>query len=97
MASDASPDLRMFSTSSMIVELLNTVSPQDEDIERFTYQRMLLPAPAYERGKSSVCDGVSAGRRLTFTVYPKEGTWSRCLPFRERVTINEPRSRLFLP
>ena len=46
MASDASPDLRIVSISSMIVELANTVSFQDGNIERRTYQSTLFPAPA---------------------------------------------------
>ena len=50
MASDASPDLRIVSISSMIVELANTISSQDENIEWLTYQSTLLPAPATKGG-----------------------------------------------
>jgi hypothetical protein len=47
MASDASPDLRMVSISSMIVELSDTMSPRDgKNIEWLTYQSTLFPAPA---------------------------------------------------
>ena len=46
MASDASPDFRAVSISSMTVELPNTISSKDEDIQRLTYQSTLFPQPA---------------------------------------------------
>src|SRR6266853_4820355 len=46
MASDASPDFRMASISSMIVELANIISAQGENIEGSTYQSTLFPEPA---------------------------------------------------
>jgi hypothetical protein len=36
----------------MIAELANTISSQDEKIEKSTYQRMLFPAPAKEEKPS---------------------------------------------
>src|SRR6266851_9207726 len=49
MASDASPDFRKVSISSMIVELANIVSFQDRNIQRLTYQSTLFPEPATKR------------------------------------------------
>ena len=50
MASDARPHFRIVSISSIIVELANTVSLQDENIERLTYHSTLFPAPATKKG-----------------------------------------------
>ena len=46
MASDARPDFRIASISSMIVELHNTISSNVENIQRLTYQSTLFPQPA---------------------------------------------------
>ena len=46
MARDARPDFRMASMSSMIVELPNTISSKDENIQRLTNQSTLFPQPA---------------------------------------------------
>ena len=46
MARDARPDFRMASMSSMIVELPNTISSRDENIQRLPYQSTLFPQPA---------------------------------------------------
>jgi hypothetical protein len=46
MASDARPHFHIVSIFSIIVELANPVSLQDENIERLTYHSTLFPVPA---------------------------------------------------
>jgi hypothetical protein len=71
MASDARPGLRIASITSMVVELTNTISSQDGNIEWLTYQSTLFPAPATKGEKAiSLRKRVSARRQLTFPVDP---------------------------
>ena len=71
MASDASPDLRIVSISSMIVELANTVSRQDETVEWITYQITLFPAPATRKENYQRLRKSKLGQKLTFPMDPQ--------------------------
>ena len=64
MASDTSPDFRIASISSMIVELADIVSFQEGNIRRSTYQSTLFPEPATKRKTIGLCENVSANTRL---------------------------------
>jgi len=61
MASDASPDFRIVSMSSMMVELVDTLGSQDQNIDKLAYQSTLFPDPATKGMTISVCKRVRAG------------------------------------
>jgi hypothetical protein len=74
----------------MIVELAITVSSQDGNIERITYQRMLFPAPATKGENHQSRERMMDEQQLTLSVDPQKGARWRCLPLRERVALKEP-------
>jgi hypothetical protein len=81
----------------VIVELADFVSFQDENAEAMTNQRILFPAPATKKELYQFRKSESTEREQTFSVDPEEGTFSRCSPFRELVTIDEPRPSFSVP
>jgi len=48
--------------------------------------------PRRLRGRKiiNLCEKVSGRRQLTFPMHPQQGTRSRCFPFGERLTLQEP-------
>ena len=60
MASDASPDVRIVSMSSMMVVLVNTLDSQDQIINGVAYQSTLFPDPASKGMIISFCERVRA-------------------------------------
>ena len=75
----------------MIAELENKISSQGEKIEKFTYQRMLFPAPAKRGQTISLHDRGKGWRQRTFAMNPQRRACFGPLPFREDVALDEPR------
>jgi len=65
MASDASPDFRIVSMSSIMVELANTLDSQDQYVDGLAYQSTLFPDPATKGMTISLCKRVRAGKLVT--------------------------------
>jgi hypothetical protein len=55
MASDASPDFRIVSMSSMMVVLFDTLDSEDQNTDGSTYQSTLFPEPATKETIISFC------------------------------------------
>jgi hypothetical protein len=67
MASDASPDFRKASMSSMIVELENILSSQHRNIVEVDVPKHTLPRARYEMGKAiSLYEGEIARKNPRF-------------------------------
>jgi hypothetical protein len=75
----------------MIAELPNTISSQDEKIEKPTYQTMLFPVPAKTGKTISLHNRRKGWRQRTFAMNPQKRTCFGPLPFRERIALDEPR------
>jgi hypothetical protein len=60
-----------------------------ESVDHTTYQSMLLPAPAVEREKESVCNHAERVCERTIAINPQQR--SVVLPFSEFGALNKPR------
>jgi hypothetical protein len=77
---------------SMMVELANTISSQDGNIEGLAYQKTLFPAPAIKSKAISPSESTEVGG-LTFPMNPQKRTLPGQFPFREGAASDKPHCR----